>query len=286
MLRGTKTRAFTAETVRDPVCRSMWHYHPEWKIVFSRHGSGTRHLGNSVEKFGPGDLTMLPGSVPHTWYSSQNQRGPTCFTVVHFLPEVWGEAFWSLPEMKKFEELRQYARRGVQFTGEGVEEVGRRMEALAAHDVASLDSLIELWKIFNLLTQLDVRPLNAVKEGNPGNPGRRCGRLDELLSWLESRLGDPITQQEAAARVRMSPAAFSRWFKMNMDCVFSRYLNEIRVAKVCSLISCRNMSITEAAFHVGYHNLSNFNRRFREITGLTPTRFRDQLKDHPLKASA
>ena len=74
--------------------------------------------------------------------------------------------------------------------------------------------------------------------------------------WLEGRLGEPITQQEAAARVKMSPAAFSRWFKVNMGCVFNRYLNEIRVAKVCAEIANGRLSITEAAFQAGYNNLS------------------------------
>jgi AraC-like DNA-binding protein/quercetin dioxygenase-like cupin family protein len=283
LLRDTKTRAFTAETLHRPSYPFMWHYHPEWEIVFSRRGSGTRHVGNSVEKFGPGDLTMLPGNVPHTWCSSTGQDEQTCSTVIHFLPEVWGESFWSLPEVKDFHALSQRALRGVRFTGEGVEEVGQRMEALAAKDDASLASLMELWAIFNLLTKLEATPLNAVNEGSQG---RQCGRLDDLLAWLESHLGEPITQQEAAARVKMSPAAFCRWFKMHMGCVFSRYLNEIRVAKVCALITHKNMSISEAAFHAGYNNLSNFNRRFLEVTGHTPKKFRDQLKAKPLKASA
>jgi AraC-like DNA-binding protein len=275
MLPETKTRAFTARTHHEPTYRYLWHYHPEWEIVFSRSGRGTRHVGNSVEKFGPGDLTMLPGKIPHTWFSSKNQVGPSCCTVIHFLPEVWGESFWNLPELRSFHALCQGAMRGVRFTGEGVMEVGERMEALAQKDTASLGSLLELCEIFHLLTKLEMHSLKALKEGSRG---RESSRLDDLLAWLESNSGDPLTQQEAAARVRMSPAVFSRWFKMNMGCVFNRYLNEIRVAKVCSGIAHRNMSITEAAYHAGYNNLSNFNRRFREVTGLTPRVFRAQLE--------
>ena len=282
-LHDTKTRAFTAQTHREPGYRFLWHYHPEWEIVFSRSGRGTRHVGNSVEKFGPGDLVMLPGNVPHTWCSSKNQVGPACCTVIHFLPKVWGEAFWSMPEVKNFQALCQHALRGVRFTGEGVEEVGQRMEALAANDAPSLQSFTELWRIFNLLTKLEVRPLNAVKEGDRGG---RDARLDELLAWLESNMGDPITQQDAAARVRMSPAGFSRWFKMNMGCVFNRYLNEIRVAKVCAEIAHGRLSITEAAFRAGYNSLSNFNRRFLEVTGVTPKAFRAQLEAKVMRASA
>jgi len=282
LLRDTKTRAFTAETHREPGYRFLWHYHPEWEIMFSRSGRGTRHVGDSVEKFGPGDLVMLPPKVPHTWFSSRQQAEPACCTVVHFLPEVWGEAFWNLPELTSFQSLCHHALRGLRFTGDGVEEVGRRMEALAQNDTASLESLVELWKIFSLLTKLEPRSLNAVKEGGRGS---QSARLEDLLMWLECHLEDPITQQDAAEQVRMCPAAFSRWFKMNMGCVFTRYLNNARVARVCAGIAQRGMSITEAAYSAGYNNLSNFNRRFLEVTGLTPRAFRAQVQAQTAKGT-
>jgi AraC-like DNA-binding protein/quercetin dioxygenase-like cupin family protein len=271
----TKTRAFTATSYCEPTYRFLWHYHPEWEVVFTRSGRGTRHVGTSVEKFTAGDLAMLPGNVPHTWFSSKDQVEETRCTVIHFLPQVWGESFWKLPEIKDFHTLCQSAQRGVRFSGEGCEEVGQRMEALAANGAPSLESFTELWKIFTLLTKLDVHSLHAVEEGKTD---WQNARLDELLAWLESRLGEPFTQQEAAARVKMSPAAFSRWFKVNMGCVFNRYLNEIRVARVCSEIAHGKLSITEAAFQAGYNNLSNFNRRFLEVTGLTPKAFRLQIQ--------
>jgi len=273
----TKTRGFTITSYREPTFRFLWHYHPEWEVVFVRNGCGTRHVGTSVEKFGPGDLVMLPGNVPHTWFSSSDQVGDTHVIVIHFLPKVWGEAFWKLPEITTFHALCQSARRGVRFTGRDSGEIGQRMEALATRDSASLDDFLELWKIFSLLTGLDVHSLNAIEEGSTN---WQNARLDELLAWLESRLSEPITQQEAAAHVKMSPAAFSRWFKLNMGCVFNRYLNEIRVARVCTEIANGKLSITEAAFLAGYNNLSNFNRRFLEVTGLTPKAFRLHIQ-HP-----
>ncbi len=271
----TKTRGFTAGNQTLPTYLFQWHYHPEWEIVFIRAGRGTRHVGESVEKFGPGDLVMLPGNVPHTWFSSHEQVGDSRCTVIHFLPKVWGEAFWKLPELRGFNDLFQRAQRGIQFTGVGVQEVGERMETLGAHDSPSIESLAELLKIFALLSQLRVHWLNAIKEGGAG---WQDARLDGLLEWLESRLGEPITQQEAAAKLQMSPAAFSRWFKLHMGCVFNRYLNEIRVARVCSEIAHGKRSITEAAFESGFNNLSNFNRRFLEVTGLTPKAFRMQIQ--------
>jgi AraC-like DNA-binding protein len=188
---------------------------------------------------------------------------------------VWGEAFWKLPEISPFHDLCQSAQRGIRFTGKGVEEMGRRMEELAAMEGPSVNSLVELLKIFGALPKLEVHSLNAIKNGASG---WQNARLDSLLEWLESRLEEPITQHEAAARLQMSPAAFSRWFKENMGCVFKRYLNEIRIARVCAEIAHGKCSITEAAYQCGFNNLSNFNRRFLEVTGLTPKAFRVQIQ--------
>lgn len=279
----TKTRAFTARSYCEPSYRFLWHYHPEWEVTFTRSGRGTRHVGTSVERFGAGDLAMLPGNVPHTWFSSRKQTEETRCTVIHFLPQVWGDAFWNMPEIRAFHELCQSAKRGVRFSGKDVEKVGRRMEQLALNDSPSLDAFVELMEIFALLPRLDVHSLHAVDEGKSG---WQNARLDELLAWIDGNISETITQQDASARVKMSPAAFSRWFKVNMGCVFNRYLNEIRVAKVCSEIAYGKLSITEAAFQAGYNNLSNFNRRFLEVTGLTPKAFRTQIQEQPVSGRA
>jgi AraC-like DNA-binding protein len=91
---------------------------------------------------------------------------------------------------------------------------------------------------------------------------------------IQRRAAEPITQKEAAAEVRLSPAAFSRWFKGRVGHVFHQHLNELCVAMVCARLASGQESITEAAFHSGYNNLANFNRRFRETTGFTPSEFR------------
>jgi AraC-like DNA-binding protein len=37
-------------------------------------------------------------------------------------------------------------------------------------------------------------------------------------------------------------------------------------------------SVREIAFDVGYGNLANFNRRFRELKGMTPTEYRRRAR--------
>lgn len=272
---ATKTRAFTARNYREPSFRFLWHYHPEWELTWTSSGTGQRYVGSSIEPFEPGDLVLLSGNLPHTWCSDPSEDQEARCSVIHFLPQLWGEEFWKLPEIQKIRALLDSALRGIRFTGPGTQEVGRRIEKLAAKDAPNLDSFIQVLEIFRMLLDLPVVSLNASSESSGLKPNPK---LQQLLEWIEKRSAENLTQSEVAAQARMSPAAFSRWFKSHMGCVFQRYLNELRVARASSLLVTSDISITDSAYQAGFNNLSNFNRRFQEITGLTPKAFRKQFR--------
>ena len=74
----------------------------------------------------------------------------------------------------------------------------------------------------------------------------------------------------------MSPSAFSRYFKRVMGKTFSRFVNELRIGQACRALLETDRPIAEIAYDCGFNNLSNFNRRFRELRGVSPRQFREQ----------
>jgi len=55
---------------------------------------------------------------------------------------------------------------------------------------------------------------------------------------------------------------------------FSELLADCRVAVACRMLRCTTMTIAEIANHLGYAELSAFERAFRQRTGSTPSRLR------------
>jgi AraC-like DNA-binding protein len=271
-----ETHAFMVSRYHEPTVHFLWHYHHEIELVWIRKGSGLRYVGRSVERFKAGDLVLIGSRLPHTWASTSEQLAEAEWSVIQFLPKNWSEEFWQLPEVRRLNVFLARAVRGMRFSGPASREIGEQIEALAAQPSHSLESLIQFLAIFQRLLRTPCHYLNgAHTDMNLAEPDPR---VERLLEWIQNHFAEPITQAQCAAEIKMSPQGFSRWFKLRVGRVFQHYVNELRVAKVCARLVDQQESITETAFKCGYNNLANFNRRFREITGLSPTQFRSKTR--------
>lgn len=62
---------------------------------------------------------------------------------------------------------------------------------------------------------------------------------------------------------------------------FTEYVQKIRIAESCRLLTESEKSITDIAFEVGYANIKFFNKIFKEITNTTPREYRKQHLNRP-----
>jgi AraC-like DNA-binding protein len=250
-----------------------WHFHPEIELLFVEKGNGVRYVGRSMEPFSAGDLCLIGANVPHAFGSLPSQRRGARWIVGHFLPEVWGESFWRLPENRRIVSLLNQSRRGLRFdSGEAaiVRDLLVRAEEAVGHAMR-----LALW--LEILARLSLcrnahalNPVSYTPTDTLVDP-----RLQKVLAWIESRAATPeLTQARAAACIGMSPQAFCRFFREKTGRPFNRYVNEVRIARACGELLNHGGSISEIAFSAGFNNLANFNRRFREIVGITPREYR------------
>ncbi|QEC53310.1 helix-turn-helix protein [Anseongella ginsenosidimutans] len=259
-----------------PYLYNHWHYHPEAELTFIRRSSGTRLVGDHMERFGDGDLVLLGPNLPHMWrnddlYFHPGSRHKSESIAVHFLPECLGKTFLHIPEMKPVRLLLEDARRGIRLTGGLHDRIRHKMEViLHAKGVYRVTSLLEmLYDIACSNEKLFLSSLGFTQS----HSFDRVDKINEIYHYTFNNFTQPVSIEEAARSAHISPHSFCRYFKTRTSKTYIRFLTEIRVGHACKLILENSMSIAQVCYASGFNNLSNFNRRFKEITGKTPLEY-------------
>lgn len=252
-------------------------FHPDIEILFVIKGTGTRFVGDSIDRFRPGDIVLIGQNVPHVWYSDEkytkeNSQHTTEVIFILFKTEIFGEKFWHLPESKNILKLIQLSQRGIKLMGKTKKTVTSLMltisEAEGFKRITILLSILEIIatnKEFKLLASPVVQ--NSINHSD-------SDRLNEIYEYVMNNYYRDITLEDAASIANLSVSAFCRFFKKRTNKTFIQFLNEIRIAFACQALLEEDKAVSEICFSTGYNNVSFFIRQFKRVTGLTPMSFK------------
>jgi AraC-like DNA-binding protein/ligand-binding sensor protein len=96
-------------------------------------------------------------------------------------------------------------------------------------------------------------------------------------AYISGHHADPISLRAIANTMHISSFYFCKIFKKATGLTFTDYLGRVRVERAKNLLLNPNLRISEIAYAVGFQSLTHFNRVFRQLTGESPTRFREKL---------
>src|SRR5205814_4253063 len=108
---------------------------------------------------------------------------------------------------------------------------------------------------------------------------RSLARIDAVVSRITDNLSQSLSAAEIAAELGMTESRFSRFFRRATGNTFTDFVNRVRINRACQLLMETDRLVTHICYEVGFNNVANFNRRFLEIKGMTPSEFRPQ-SDH------
>lgn len=98
----------------------------------------------------------------------------------------------------------------------------------------------------------------------------------EAMRLIDRRFQEDLKVSEAARHVYLSPSYFSRLFRRATGMTFVDFLTMRRIEEARNLLLTTKMKVIDIAFQVGYADQSYFNKKFRELVGVTPGEFRGQ----------
>jgi len=256
----------------------FWHFHPEYELVLNIKSNGTRIVGDSVELFDQYDMVLLAGNIPHCWnYYKQNNSLPDNHgIIVNFKLESIGESLLSQHEFHCLKELLHDADRGIAFSVEDSKKVEKHFIQMINNK--GIDKMIDFFNIINILCTSSKRVYLCSENYKLAFDERGNKRMSDVYTYIRENYFKPIPLEKVAKVAKMSPFAFSRYFKKNCGAGFIEYLNRVRTNKACYLLRETEYLVHDIAMECGFASISNFNKQFRKTEGISPRDFRAQFR--------
>ena len=70
----------------------LWHYHPEFELVYVEAITGIRHVGQHISNYMENDLVLIGGNIPHLNFDYE-LKTESRQIVIQFKEHFLGEAF-------------------------------------------------------------------------------------------------------------------------------------------------------------------------------------------------
>ncbi len=223
-------------------------------------------VGRHTYALQPGDLTLTPpDTAKQYWFGTDGRHW-----CVHFYPaENRSRDRIRLPIHLRLGERASHAaeclREIVDLANPSGQtpEQERLRQAEAAHRFQSL----LLWF---------ARTQAAV----PARRGRCSGKgIERMAAYVREHLPERLDVGRLAAVAGLSRNYLARCFRQRFGTTMLRYVLACRIDRARELLETTDAPIQSIAAQVGLPDLQHFNKRFRRVTGLSPTAWREQYAE-------
>ncbi|ASK28866.1 AraC family transcriptional regulator [Chryseobacterium sp. T16E-39] len=100
---------------------------------------------------------------------------------------------------------------------------------------------------------------------------------------IEANLFSQLTIEQLAEQTNLSVSSFKREFAKLYSDTPANYIRNKKLEKAAELLLVSDQRITEIAFDCGFNDLANFTKSFGEKYNLSPTSYRQEIKNKHLK---
>jgi AraC-like DNA-binding protein len=254
------------------------HRHSQAELTWVSQGSGVRFVGASAAPFESGDLVLVGPDIPHLWISQPSDQGRVHeFSVIQFPVDLLETV--SVPEWGGVSDLMRRAALGLVIHDPVRQHIQGLMQRMQS--VHGIGRLALLFEILGLLIAHPESLQNLSSVSSVSNSGADSDqtdrRIDRVVRWIHEHLSHNLTIEEAAAKVHVSPAAFSRFFRRSLGKTFTEYVNDLRCTEAAIQLRKTDKPVATVANDCGFTTLSHFNRQFLLRHGQTPRAYRKAI---------
>lgn len=270
----TEKEALIYQENIEQVFYDQLHQHEEIQISYIYKGSGTLLVGDSINDYKEGDILVIGENIPHVFRSNTSASPESVMLTLFFTKTSFGKDFFSLNDMSSVDDFFKASEYGMKILS-NQNKIINQFHKLKNQN--KLQRIATFLKILNIIIFSEKTPLSSFvyKKKYTDDEGRRMSAVFEYA--IES-YHQNITLDEVAEKANMSKNAFCRYFKKRTNKTFFQFLIEIRIENACKLLHHKkDLSIASVSELCGFQDIANFNRKFKELKGISPSQYRSQF---------
>tara|TARA_R110000868_G_scaffold21614_10_gene89561 strand:- start:538 stop:1380 length:843 start_codon:yes stop_codon:yes gene_type:complete len=268
-----KNEALIYQEDHERIFYDQIHQHQEIQISLIIKGAGSFVVADTINEYQENDILVIGGYVPHVFKSGSNNGDESVMYSLFFTKNSFGNDFFELSDMASTKDFFKDSEFGMKVLSKK-QKITKQFNKLKHQN--KIDRIATLLKIINLISTAETSPLSSFvyKKKYTDDEGKR---MNNVFKYAMEKFYEPITLEEIAEKAHMNKNSFCRYFKKRTNKTFFQFLIEIRIENACKLIfSDPDLSISHISEQCGFGTIANFNRKFKEIKGVTPTDYRRQ----------
>lgn len=252
------------------------HWHKALEICHIKEGTG-KYLINGIEySFEKDDVFIINNDEIHVAFDDIN----LIMQVVIFDPSMlWsgGTSMMDYEFMKPFTEIGMgfnnkldHCHIYIHMVIETLEQIEEEFRSKSMGYELMIKSLL-----LKLMAQM-IRYFRSISEvdENKYDNSKVIQKLKNTFDFIEQYYYNPITIRELATKSQMSVSHFCYMFKAFSGLPPMGYIIRRRIIASKEALKVTDKKILEVAEECGFNSLSNFNRCFKQLTGITPRQYK------------
>ena len=247
------------------------HQHKDIQLCTIIKGEGTLIVGDTINDYKTGDVLIIGSDLPHVFKSDATNIKESFMVSLFFTEHSFGKDFFSLDDFNELTSFFKKSMYGFKLLS-NQQKIQERF--LSLQNATNLERFIGLFDILRLIEKSKNKTLAdfVYPKKYSDNEGKR---MRDVMDFTIHHYDKNIDLDEISSIANMTPNAFCRYFKQRTNKTYFSFLNELRVEHACKLLTGnKGLSISEVAYQCGFKNLSNFNRKFKEVKNTTPSKYR------------
>lgn len=227
------------------------HTHEEARFVLQLKGMTKHDVRKETRLVTPSTLLFIPAGEPHA----------DCFLKNSDAFIIGMEDHW----LSRYQQIVPFLRTPSLFQKDTAAALALRM----SREAAAPDNLSPLMLDGLALELLTVVARTMAAPAETGTP-RWLRQTQELL---HAHFTEELSIETLAKTAGVNPAHLMRTFRQRYRVTIGEYVRKLRIEHACLLLASSEVTSTQVAHAVGFHQQSHFCRAFKAQIGVTPSEF-------------